>query len=225
MKYFALNEQENPRGDRNGQFGLATWANEQAIREIYLRPFEMCPHSGNVRLNYVTKKKGKFVNTYKQYPAVTGVMTSFNRIGATWAGGNYHLLTNVLRKEWGFKGAIITDNANTSKYMDGNQMNQAGGDMLLVNAKQPLVFKFNKNDPNQYHFARQAAHNVLFMTANSKAMNGSMPGSILKTHMTKIKKIIWTYNIIVIILITLMAWFTYRRFAKGKKAIKKYNCK
>lgn len=218
MKHFALNEQENHRGDTNGQFGLATWANEQAIREIYLRPFEMCAHAGNVRLNYVAKKNGKFVNVHKQYPAVTGVMTSFNRIGATWAGGNYNLLTNVLRKEWGFKGAVITDNANTSKYMDGNQMIQAGGDMLLVNAQPPLVFKYNKNDPNQYHFARQAAHNVLFMTANSKAMNGAMPGSILKTHMTKIKKIIWAYNIIAIILIALMAWFTYRRFTKDKKA-------
>lgn len=217
MKHFAMNEQENHRGDRNGQFGLATWANEQAIREIYLKPFEMCAKSGNIRLNYVAKKNGKYYNLHKAYPAVTGVMTSFNRIGYTWAGGNYRLLTNVLRKEWGFKGAVITDNANTSKYMDGNQMIQAGGDMLLINADTPLKFNIDQKNPNQYHFARQAAHNVLYMTANSKAMNGSMPGSVLKTSTPLIKKVIIGYNVISILLIALMAWFTYRRFTKYRK--------
>ena len=48
MKHFAFNEQENHRGDRNGQYSMATWMNEQSARELYLKPFEMCMKAGDV---------------------------------------------------------------------------------------------------------------------------------------------------------------------------------
>jgi len=59
-------------------------------------------------------------------------MSSYNRIGATWAGGNKALLTNVLRGgEWGFKGCIITDYCDHQKYMNADQALRAGGDLYM----------------------------------------------------------------------------------------------
>ncbi|WP_328514415.1 glycoside hydrolase family 3 N-terminal domain-containing protein, partial [Streptococcus suis] len=81
LKHFALNDQETNRQR------VATWSNEQAIREIYLKAFE------------VPVKEGK----------APGVMSSFNRVGTTWTGASYELLTTVLREEWGFVGTVITD--------------------------------------------------------------------------------------------------------------------
>ena len=103
IKHFALNEQ-----DRNRMTDNVTWVQEQAIREIYLKSFE------------ASIKNGKSL----------GVMTSYNRIGTTWAGGNYNLITGVLRNEWGFNGFVLSD------YMDGDwenidQMLAAGGDAAL----------------------------------------------------------------------------------------------
>ena len=72
-----------------------TWMTEQALREIYLRPFQML---------------------IEDYDA-TGLMSSYNRIGAVWAGGSEALLTGVLRDEWGFNGAVITDYADHHSYM------------------------------------------------------------------------------------------------------------
>ena len=128
IKHFAFNDQENHRGDRDGQFSVATWFNEQSAREIYLVPFEMCMKVGDVTLNYVEKQEdGSYANASKSIRASQGVMTSFNRAGATWAGGDYGLITGILRNEWAFDGIVMTDNANTGVFMDGYQMTEAGG--------------------------------------------------------------------------------------------------
>ena len=82
MKHFALNDQE---GNRNSM--LCTWSNEQAIREIYLKPFEMCVKDAGCE----------------------AAMSSFNHIGNRWAGGCAQLLNNVLRDEWGFDGFVVSD--------------------------------------------------------------------------------------------------------------------
>lgn len=118
IKHFALNDQENHRGDRPGNFSVATWSNEQAIREIYLKPFDMCMHLGDMDMKTVVKKSdGTYENKVVKTPIAKGVMTSFNRIGATWTGGSHALIQQLLRDEWGFNGLIITDNANTGKFM------------------------------------------------------------------------------------------------------------
>ncbi len=103
IKHFTLNTRES-----NDRSYLFSWANEQAIREIYLKPFEMSVKEGGS----------------------LGVMSSFAFVGPTWAGGNYSLLTEVLRNEWGFKGAVITD-AMVYPFMDAVQMSYAGGDLAL----------------------------------------------------------------------------------------------
>lgn len=83
VKHFAANEQETNRQSN----GLYTWVNEQALRELYLEPFEISVKEGQAK----------------------GVMSAYNRIGAQWCGGSKALITDLLRNEWGFDGFVITD--------------------------------------------------------------------------------------------------------------------
>lgn len=147
-KHFALNDQETSRSSR----GLFTWANEQSMREIYFKAFE------------ILVKEGKSI----------GMMTSFNRIGTTWTGGDYRLLTEILRNEWGFKGVVITDFADKDAYMYADQMIRAGGDLQLLASTSTLT----KDTKSATHVTalRNASKNILYATLNSNAMNYEILG-------------------------------------------------
>lgn len=218
IKHFALNDQENHRGDRPGQYSLATWANEQSIREIYLKPFEMVMKAGNVDLNYLEKQSdGSYKNATKEIPASMAVMSAFNRIGATWTGGSYNLITGILRDEWAFDGFVITDNANTGVFMDTYQMIEAGADAKLMNADDPTDFVFEEDNKAMYHYARQAAHRILYTIANSKAMNGAMPGSIYQSKMQPIVKLRIALTVIPLLILSLVIWYIVRKIIKFRK--------
>ena len=95
LKHFVCNEQETNRQAN----GLFTWVNEQALRELYLEPFELGVKEGDAH----------------------GVMSAYNRIGATWCGASRPLLVDLLRDEWGFEGYVVTDaytNWTGSGYLD-----------------------------------------------------------------------------------------------------------
>lgn len=225
IKHFAVNDQENHRGDGsdsagNVQMGLATWANEQAIREIYLLPFEMCVTNDPITLNYVEENgNGGYRNASRDFPAVTALMTSFNRLGCTWTGGCYPLITNVLREEWGFHGFVITDAAHTRPFMDAYQMIEAGGNAKLTNADSSTIpFTFEKDNAAHYHYGREAMHGILYAVANSKAMNGLMPGSTFTTPKTMAEKILIGINVVGVVLILVLGWFIYRGFRKWKRS-------
>lgn len=145
VKHFALNEQETNRNSN----GILTWADEQSIRELYLVPFKYAVQEGGSK----------------------GVMTSFNRIGTTWAGGHYGLCQEILRGEWGFDGMVISDfNANTT-YMYADMMVRAGGDLNLCQDGMPSTSE-DKLTATQVSVIRTAAKNILYVIANSSAMNG-----------------------------------------------------
>lgn len=220
IKHFAFNDQENHRGDREGQFAVCTWLNEQAAREIYLTPFEMCMKNGDVELNYVRKNDdGTYENATREIRACQAVMTAFNRVGYTWTGASYPLITGILRDEWAFNGFVLTDNANTGVFMDGYQMIESGADGKLTYAKESARFDFDENDPAVYHYGREAMHRMLYTIANSKAMNGAMPGSVFKDTMTLVDKVRLAINIICPLLILGMAVLTVRRFRKKKAKV------
>lgn len=217
VKHFALNDQENHRGDGGGG-GIATWSNEQAIREIYLKPFEMCMKEGTVTLNYVAEdENGVYKNVTTDVPACNALMTAFNRIGATWTGGHYNLLTNVLRGEWGFNGFVITDANSYLGHMDRRQMIEAGGDgSLRYYADEEFVF--DSQSVSDYHYGRQAAHHILYTIANSKAMIGAMPGSTL-TGMPTDKTLRIGLTIVSVFLLALVIYFIYRGFRPSKRKL------
>ncbi|NLL77050.1 MAG: beta-glucosidase [Clostridiales bacterium] len=105
IKHFALNDQETNRTNM-----LLTWSNEQAIREIYLRPFEIAVKQGGAK----------------------AVMSAFNYIGTQPAGACNALLNTVLRDEWGFKGFVLTDYYGVYGYQDADRMIRNGNDCMLV---------------------------------------------------------------------------------------------
>ncbi len=150
VKHFALNDQETNRSNN----GILVWANEQAMREIYFRAFELCVKEGGT----------------------TAMMSGFNRIGKTWAGGSYELLTEVLRGEWGFKGMVITDYNYATPYMEADQMIRAGGDLNLSQADLPS----DANTPTQVASLRRATKNILYTVAGSNVMNGLGEGVVYR---------------------------------------------
>lgn len=226
IKHFAFNDQENHRGDRDGQFSVATWFNEQSAREIYLVPFEMCMKVGDVTLNYVEKQEdGSYANASKSIRASQGVMTSFNRAGATWAGGDYGLITGILRNEWAFDGIVMTDNANTGVFMDGYQMTEAGADVKLTSLPASARYNFDKSDPATYYYARQAMHHTLYTIANCKAMNGAMPGSHIKDGTRISTTIMRVVTILFGLLIILEVYKIFRLFKPTQKKLAKLQAK
>lgn len=150
VKHFALNEQENHRNDN----GLYTWCGEQAIREIYLTPFENAIKTGRP----------------------TGVMSAFNRIGSTWCGGNDALLNQVLRGEWGFDGVVVSDATHAVFWPYMNQVEgiMNGNDLFLDYGSNydylMMRIAVMKNPAEVTAALRKSSHNILYSIANSAAM-------------------------------------------------------
>ncbi|HWQ06996.1 MAG TPA: glycoside hydrolase family 3 N-terminal domain-containing protein, partial [Feifaniaceae bacterium] len=142
MKHFALNEQET-----NARSGIYVWANEQAIRELYLRPFE------------ITVKEGH----------VNGAMSSFIHIGYKWSGGNPELLNQVLRNEWGFTGFVTTD-AVLGKFMDANLALHNGNDLMLTvmptNNRRYLNELYAEDPVGVTKGLRERVHNFCYALVN-----------------------------------------------------------
>lgn len=218
IKHYAFNDQENHRGDTVGQFGHCTWLNEQAAREIYLLPFEMCMKVGDVELNYVAKNAdGSYSNASRTMRASQAVMSAFNRIGYTWTGGSHALINGILREEWAFDGFVITDNANTGVFMDAYQMIAAGADAKLTAEPASARYTFKADDVAAYHYGREAMHRILYTVANSNAMNGAMPGSQFVDGIQMVTTVRLVANVVSIALIALMVWLTVRRFRPAKQ--------
>lgn len=176
IKHFALNDQETFRTE-----ALCTWADEQTIREIYLKPFEIVVKEAKTTIDYISDENG--THSQKEMNACTAVMSSFNRIGTTWAGGNKALMTDVLRGEWGFKGFASSD-FNLYDYMNTDQGMRAGTDMQLTwLASDTMPFGKPNYSDTKSGTARQAIrtayHNVFYTIANSNAMQGIAPGTII----------------------------------------------
>ena len=143
VKHFGVNDQESNR------CGLLTWLNEQSMREIYIRPFELCVKVGGTM----------------------AMMTSLNKIGTYWAGGSYELLTEILRDEWGFNGNVVTDSFSTG-WSHGDMMVRAGGNLALGSGS----LNWGTTTATSVAALRKAAQGILYAHANSMAMNtGSTP--------------------------------------------------
>ncbi|RMI09499.1 glycoside hydrolase family 3 N-terminal domain-containing protein [Cellulomonas triticagri] len=145
-KHFALNDQETNR------IGLATFADEQAIRQVYLTPFEMMVRDADAR----------------------GMMASMNRLGARWSGAHEGLMTSALRDEWGFRGVVVTDQASFSVFAyEDLRAGLAAGTDLWLNTDATL-WKLSDADmtPSVLADMRRASHNIAYAVTASNAMNG-----------------------------------------------------
>ena len=196
IKHYALNDQEANRNNN----GVATWANEQATREIYLKPFEMTVKNAKNTIKYISDDQGTV--SEKEIPATTALMSSFNRVGGVWAGGSIPLMQNVLRDEWGFKGVVISD-FNLYKHMDVNQGLAAGTDINITFASQKSMDE--TESATVVKLLRRAGHRTLYTVAHSNAMNGIVPGSTVTFTMAPWMIGLIIADIIIAVLLVILA--------------------
>lgn len=185
MKHFALNDQETNRTNM-----VCTWADEQAIREIYLKPFEMSVKEGGAQ----------------------AVMSSFNYIGYTYAGASNNLLNTVLRDEWGFKGFVLTDYFGGYGYQNADQEIRNGNDSMLATTK--ITNHITDKSATSVKAMRTAAHNILYTAANSWQYADGEPKvatPIWKTAMY----VAWGVTAVLVIALEAL---TIKRYMDRKKA-------
>ena len=149
VKHFALNDQETNRS------GISTFANEQSIRELYLKAFEPSIAGGD--------------------EGTLGVMLSMNRIGFKWSGNHKGLATNVVRGEWGFDGIMITDQASYPQSFPALAIRGGlggGTDLWLNSGADNWQIEDYQNNATVMTQLRQATKHILYAVSQSFAMNG-----------------------------------------------------
>lgn len=191
IKHFALNDQET-----NRCAVLLTYADEQCIREVYLKPFEM------VVKNFDFEKN------------VLGVMSAYNWIGTTPAYANPELLKTVLRDEWGFCGMVITDYNGSYGYQNTDAAIRNGGDLMLgygtadsnkVKTKSATVVKALRN----------ASKNILYVVANSGYYKDPSADQGGMSNMTKIFLIVDGLTVAAAVLVEAAVFLRLKRKKEG----------
>lgn len=170
VKHFALNDQETNR------YGCSIFANEQSVREIFLKGFE-----------------GSIVGG-----GSTAVMAAMNRVGTRWVGAHRGMMTTILRDEWGFEGVAITDQASVPAmfYQDMISGLWAGTDMWLNTNSDFWSLKKYSNDKDMQYYIHRAAKNIVYAVTNSWEVNETYLEGI-DTGTTKIfpwKALIWSLD-------------------------------
>lgn len=184
VKHFALNDQETHRGDAGG---LVTWANEQSMREIYLRPFELAVKDGGAM----------------------AMMSSYNRLGATPTAESHALLTQVLRNEWGFRGSVVTDCVLAADTSNINRALHAGNDLYLAFLQDKMLTSDTLDTAAGHQALRNACHNILYTEANSS--------STFTVGMFGQSPLITAVEVVLAAIIVLLATYFVRRHMKMKR--------
>ncbi len=167
LKHFCVYDQETGRREH-----LCTWATEQAVREIYARPFEMVVKSP-MRNAVPVLDVSTGEQTQAEVNVPLSIMSCYSFLGNTWGGGREDLQTGLLRDEWGFDGVVLSDFSVDDYYMDHDQGIAAGTDLMLATAATGTVA-----DPRSAHTLnnlRRSVHRYLYVVVNSNAMNGISP--------------------------------------------------
>lgn len=189
IKHFVMNEQETNRCSL-----LLTYSDEQAIREIYLKPFEIC----------VKNFDGKSL----------AVMSSFNFIGDRWTGANANLLNSVLRDEWGFRGMVLSDWNGSYGYQNTDDAVRNGNDAMLgfFAAESNQI---TNTSPTMVQAMRAACKNILYTVVNSGNYTIPDPNADKMPNMTKL--FIGIDMAVAVVSLGIMAFVLARYFKKRKK--------
>ena len=192
IKHFALNDQETNRWEM-----LTTWSNEQAIREIYLKPFEICVKEGDAQ----------------------AVMSSYNYIGSQWAGACAPLLETVLRDEWGFEGFVLTDYFANFGYMDATRSIYNGGSSCLASYDTGSNYVTGTDSAATVRNMREAVHRIFYTVVNSRAYE---PENI-DTGLLLWQIVLIIVDVVLAVLIILYEAVRVRKVYKKRKAAVQVN--
>ncbi len=179
MKHFVLNDQETNRS------AVYTWATEQTAREIYLKPFEMCIRLARKTVNYISDSQGTLSS--KVMRGAGGMMYSMNSFGPVTSWANYDLTTRLVRQEWNFHGLTNTDwtypmgeNDYTDMVIFAGVDSWLTGNSKMTGGAGWMNFTIKDMDSATARTAyRNAIHHAAYQIANSNAMQGAAPGSIV----------------------------------------------
>ena len=181
MKHFALNDQEAGRQE------IMTWSNEQAMREIYLKTFEICVKEGHS----------------------TACMNSYNCIGTTFAAVSEALNTKVLRGEWGFTGTIVTDWFNGGGYQNADLIIRGGADrMLSLTGNNATI---TDTSATSVLAMRDSVHHILYSVVNSRT------GDHLETKTPAWVTTLTIIDVIAFAALALWEFLAIRKYLKAKK--------
>ncbi len=190
LKHLVLNDQEERR------YGIATFCEEQALREIYCTPFEISVREGDAH----------------------GIMAAFCSIGGVWCGANEDLLQDVLRGEWGFKGIVITDYATANDgYMWIDMGLQNGCDLWLNSDVSKYPLDNAANSATMVNALRRATKNILYTVVNSSAMNGISADTVVVKVMPLWQKWMIGADILIALIAAAGAFLIVRRCKKNKQ--------
>ena len=186
IKHFALYE-------GNAKM-VSVWSNEQAIREIYLKPFEISVKQGGAN----------------------AVMVSWSFLGDKWTGESSNLMNTVLRDEWGFRGMALTD------FFRNNGHGFMNADAALANGVDAMLSTFNgeeNNVANPEHPTavlqmRNACKNVMYTVVSSWAYDGEHE----ETGMENWKKAGIGIDIVIALFMAGMEVLVIRGYKKRKNA-------
>lgn len=210
VKHFALNDTDTGR-DQLSNF----WADEQTMREIYMKPFEIAIKEAKTTIKYTADNNGN--TKTKVIRAATGVMPAQNCIGTTMGHVNYNLLTNVLRKEWGFQGMVISDYWVWGKNNIRDLAIRSGCDAYLCMNVPSLWTLEDYTSPSSRNAMRNAIHNIGYTVANSNAMQKVAPGSFFSYDMSPWESWLIIADVLIIVLeIGGIVWIVLRS-KKAKK--------
>ncbi len=189
LKHFALNDQENNRLNM-----LCTWSNEQAIREIYLKPFEIAVKEGGAK----------------------AIMSAFNYIGTTYAGADTTLLNTVLRGEWGFRGFVLTDYFGGYGFQNADQEIRNGNDIMLVNYDAGTNNLTDTSSATAVIAMRTATKNIMYTVVNSRAYSDEAIAAAGATPVWKIAA--YTIDGLVVVGIVLLEVLVVAKGYRRRKA-------
>lgn len=187
VKHFATNDQETNRTNF-----LCTWLNEQSMREIYLKSFEITFKNSN--------------------PAAT--MVAFNNIGTEPAESCDALLNTVLRDEWGFRGFAETDYFGGYGYQDSDRMIRGGCDLMLATYDTEWNVVTDTTSATSVQAMRTAAHNILYTTVNSRAYASDIDESIPAWKIA-----IYVVDVILALIIILLELRAIKKFLAARKEV------
>ena len=186
-----------------GGTGLIVMAGEQAIRELYLRPFEIALRdTGSGR---------------------KAVMTGMNRIGARWCGGCGNLLTGVLRTEWGFNGIVMTDSVTreTAGYADILEGLEAGTDLWQNTSDNNYKLRGGQLTYGVRARFRKAAERILQTISRSNAMNGIGTNTTLRYSRPAWRIVRAVLGGIAVIIGFLSLWYALAQWRRERRLARK----
>ena len=187
VKHFATNDQETNRTNF-----LCTWLNEQSLREIYLKSFEITFKNSN--------------------PGAT--MVAFNNIGTVPAEACSELLNTVLRGEWGFRGFAETDYFGGYGYQDADRMIRNGCDLMLATYSTPQSTVTDQASATSVIAMRQASKNILYTVVNSRAYDTD-----ISTGLPTWEKVLIAIDVVLCLLLACLEFFAIKKYLTKKKEL------